>query len=149
MIESIASIAQACLSSKFSSKTVRPLLIEYFNNEGLRRGDPELRQRHINQFKLGLKAKLLSDCGFKKEQDIDRCLNQAFRLIVNDLDYTPPPKNSNRQIGDRPKVTKTFRIDADLAEWLEQEAKSSKKSQIDIVEKALAFYKISPVNHRA
>jgi hypothetical protein len=133
----IEEIAKSCVESGFDSKVVRRLLIEYFNNPDLRAGDPELRQRHIKQFQLGLRAKLLSDCGFSKEQVIDRCLHQSFRLIVNDLDYTIPTKNSNRQIGDRPKVVKTIRLDADLADWLESQAATTGKSQIDIIEEAL------------
>lgn len=134
---SIEQISQSCVNSRLEGKTIRPLLIEYFNSPELRAGDPEVRQRHIQQFKLGLRAKLLSDCGFKKEQQIDRCLNQAFRLITNDLDYSVPTKNSNRQIGDRPKVVKTIRIDADLAEWVERRAKEAGKSQIEVFEEAL------------
>lgn len=46
-------------------------------------------------------------------------------------------KNSNRQISDRPKTAKTFKIDTDLLEKLQSVAAEKGISQISILETAL------------
>lgn len=50
-------------------------------------------------------------------------------------------KKPNRQISDRAKISKTFRLDADLVDWLETRSRSTVQSQVDIVETALNEYK--------
>lgn len=50
-------------------------------------------------------------------------------------------KKPNRQIGDRAKVSKTFRLDADLVDWLEARSRTTGQPQVDIVENALNKYK--------
>jgi len=49
-------------------------------------------------------------------------------------------KGSNRQIGDRPKTLKTYRLNPDIAESLEAESKKSGRSQVEILEAALKQY---------
>lgn len=65
--------------------------------------------------------------------------NALIKHFQPDLNITREG-TSNRQIGDRPKLTKTYRINADLVEALEARAKDQGVTQVQLLEEAIAQF---------
>lgn len=75
-------------------------------------------------------------------EEVEVCLWAEGIDLPQGVRWFARRKGSNAQIADRPKVSKTFRLNADVAEALEKLAATCRRSQASILEDAfLEFVK--------
>lgn len=140
MSATIKQIAFKYLNSDFNGASAKHQLIDYLKSTGFDCIDRDLQAACLAQIKTHFCDCLMDVCTKDQMLDLKRFSIKLFAEIAQEIGCSPV-KSSNRQIGFFPKKQKSIRLDIELLSWVATHAETSGKTQIQVIEDAIAFYK--------